>query len=68
MRVKTGEIREMTGDELSRREMDLKKELFVLKVQNASGQAENPIRIRHIRRDIARVKTIARQKDKKAGS
>ncbi|MBI5681620.1 MAG: 50S ribosomal protein L29 [Deltaproteobacteria bacterium] len=66
--MKTGEIREMTGDELSRREMDLKKELFVLKVQNASGQAENPIRIRHIRRDIARVKTIARQKDKKAGS
>ena len=66
--MKVKEIREMTGEELSIKEVELRKDLFVLKIQNASGQAENPMRIRQIRRDIARIKTMAREKEKGAGS
>lgn len=62
--MKAKEIRDMTVDELKAKESDMAKELFMLKVQNASGQMENPLRIRHIRRDIARVKTIIREKGK----
>lgn len=66
--MKIEEIRGMTKDEVSIKEMDLRKELFTLKVQNALSQAENPIRIRHIRRDIARIKTVIMEQNKKAGS
>lgn len=62
--MKAKEVRDMTVDELKAKESDMAKELFMLKVQNASGQMENPLRIRHIRRDIARVKTIIREKGK----
>lgn len=62
--MKAKEIRDMTVDELKAKESDMAKELFMLKVQNASRQMENPLRIRHIRRDIARVKTIIREKGK----
>lgn len=62
--MKAKEIRDMTVDELKAKESDMAKELFMLKVQNASRQMENPLRIRHMRRDIARVKTIIREKGK----
>lgn len=60
--MKAKEIREMTVEELKAKEVDMGKELFMLKVQNASGQMENPLRIRHMRRNIARVKTIIMEK------
>ena len=60
--MKAGEIREMTLDQLDDQLAKLKKEQFNLRFQAASGQLENTARVRAVRRDIARVKTIARQK------
>jgi len=63
--MKAKEIREMTDEELKTKEVDLRKELFMLKIQNSSRQIENPMRIRHLRRDISRIKTILKEKDKR---
>ena len=60
--MKAGEIRDMTLDQLDDRLVQLKKEQFNLRFQAASGQLENTARVRQVRRDIARIKTIARQK------
>jgi large subunit ribosomal protein L29 len=60
--MKTGELRDKTLDQLDDELVKLKKEQFNLRFQRASGQLENVARIRQVRRDIARVKTIARQK------
>ena len=60
--MKAGQVREMTGDQLDEELVKLKKEQFNLRFQAASGQLENTARVRQIKRDIARVKTIARQK------
>jgi large subunit ribosomal protein L29 len=60
--MKAGEIRGMTPDQLDEQLMKLKKEQFNLRFQRASGQLENTARVRQVRRDIARVLTIARQK------
>jgi large subunit ribosomal protein L29 len=64
--MKAEDIRNLSLEELSSREEDLKSEFFNLKVQFATGKLENPIRLRMLRRDIARVKTIAiEMKEKK---
>jgi large subunit ribosomal protein L29 len=65
--MKAEEIRTKTLDELEGQLGDLKKEQFNLRFQKATGQLENVARVRQVRRDIARVKTIAAQKraDKK---
>jgi large subunit ribosomal protein L29 len=60
--MKAGQVREMTVDQLDEELIKLKKEQFNLRFQAASGQLENTARVRQIKRDIARVKTIARQK------
>ena len=60
--MKAGELREMTLDQLDDQLTKLKKEQFNLRFQAASGQLENTARVRAVRRDIARLKTIARQK------
>lgn len=60
--MKAGEIRDMTLDQLDDQLAKLKKEQFNLRFQAASGQLENTARVRQVRRDIARIKTIARQK------
>jgi large subunit ribosomal protein L29 len=60
--MKAQEIRQMTLDELEDQLAKLKKEQFNLRFQRASGQLENTARVREIRRDIARVKTIRAQK------
>ncbi len=65
--MKVAEIRDMTLDQLDDQLGKLKKEQFNLRFQRASGQLENTSRIRDVRRDIARVMTIARQKHKGAG-
>ncbi len=60
--MKSSELKEMTPDQLDDQLSKLKKEQFNLRFQMATGQLENSARIRQVRRDIARVKTIARQK------
>ena len=60
--MKVDEVRAMTLDQLSDELLKLKKERFNLRSQRATGQLENTARVREVRRDIARIHTIARQK------
>jgi large subunit ribosomal protein L29 len=60
--MKAAEARDMTVDQLKDRLIQLKKEQFNLRFQKASGQLERMARIGEVRRDIARVKTIIREK------
>ena len=60
--MKAAEFRDMSLDQLDDQLVKLKKEQFNLRFQRATGQLENTSRVRVIRRDIARIKTIARQK------
>jgi large subunit ribosomal protein L29 len=60
--MKTADARAMTVDQLDDEVLKLKKEQFNLRFQRATGQLENTSRVRVIRRDIARIKTVARQK------
>ncbi len=60
--MKPSEIRDLSLDQLDDELVKLKREQFNLRFQEASGQLENTARVRQVRRDIARVKTIARQK------
>lgn len=60
--MRAGELRELSVDELSQKEQDLKEELFNLRFQRATGQLENLMRLAQVKRDIARVKTVLRQK------
>ena len=56
--MKTEEIRGYTDEELADRILEMEEELFRLRLQNRTGQLENPLRIRGARRDLARCKTI----------
>jgi len=60
--MKPDDARAMTLDQLSDELLRLKKERFNLRFQRATGQLENTARVREVRRDIARVLTVARQK------
>jgi large subunit ribosomal protein L29 len=60
--MKAADVRAMTLDQLDDEVLKLKKEQFNLRFQRATGQLENTSRVRVIRRDIARMKTIAAQK------
>ena len=60
--MKAADIRTMTPDQLNEELLKLKKERFNLRFQRATGQLENTARVRQVRRDIARIETIARQK------
>ncbi len=60
--MKAGDVRLKTNDELKDQLGSLKKEQFNLRFQRASGQLENTARVRVVRRDIARIKTILAQK------
>ncbi len=60
--LKVEDIRRMTVDQMDDEILKLKKERFNLRFQRATGQLENTSRLREARRDIARIKTIARQK------
>jgi len=59
--MKASDLREMTQDELRTRLLSLKKDLFQLRMQHATNQLDNPLRIQVTRRDIARVQTVIRQ-------
>ncbi|MFZ5645233.1 MAG: 50S ribosomal protein L29 [Bacillota bacterium] len=61
--MKVKEIKEMSPEELIKALDDSKDELFKLKFQLATGQLDNPMRIKEVKRDIARVKTIMRQRE-----
>ncbi len=60
--MKIGDVRVMTVDQLDDEVAKLKKEQFNLRFQRATGQLENTSRVRQVRRDIARLKTVAQQK------
>jgi large subunit ribosomal protein L29 len=60
--MKPADIRAMTIDQIDDEVLKLKKEHFNLRFQRASGQLENTARVREVRRDIARLKTVARAK------
>ena len=59
--MKAAEARALSPDELQERLTGLKKDLFFLRMQHATNQLDNPIRIAQVRKDIARVKTVIRQ-------
>jgi large subunit ribosomal protein L29 len=61
--MKANEIRSMSVDELNTKLVDLKKDLFMLRMQHATNHLDNPNKISAVRRDIARVKTVIRQKE-----
>jgi len=61
--MKANEIRNMTTDELEAKLADLKKDLFYLRMQHATNQLDNPIKISGVKKDIARIKTILREKE-----
>jgi len=65
--VKSSDLRAMTVGELVQKENDLRKELFNLRFQQATGEIENPMRIRAVRKDIVKVLTIKSEKLKTEG-
>jgi large subunit ribosomal protein L29 len=60
--MKVEEIRELGVDELRTREKDLDDQLFRLRIQKSMGQLEAPAKVRGVRKDLARVKTVLREK------
>lgn len=64
--LNAGSLREKTLDELLKDEEDLRTQLFKLKFQASTGQAETPHRIRGVRRDLARVLTVLNEKTRTA--
>lgn len=61
--VKANRFRELSDEELQERVAEYKSELFNLRFQLATGQLENPMRIKEVKKDIARIKTIIRQRE-----
>lgn len=64
--MKVNDIRDLSAAELDQRLVGLKEELFNLRFQLATGQLENPLRIREVKKTIARIKTIQRYNELKA--
>ena len=60
--MKANEVRKMSVAELETKLTDLKKDLFTLRMQHATNQLDNPVQISLVKKDIARVKTIIREK------
>ncbi|MFO7635976.1 MAG: 50S ribosomal protein L29 [Clostridia bacterium] len=61
--MKANEIRKLTGQELAKELNELKSELFKLRFQIATNQLENPMRLKEVKKNIARVKTILRERE-----
>jgi large subunit ribosomal protein L29 len=62
--VKTAELRDKSVDELNARERDLNEQLFKLRFQRATGRIENPNKIREVKREIARIKTLVNERSR----
>jgi large subunit ribosomal protein L29 len=63
--MKAAKVRELTGEELAKKEQDLREEMFRLRFQHVTGQLENPVRLRHLRRELARVLTVRQEQETK---
>ena len=63
--MKARELRELSEDELISKEAELQDQFFKLKFQHALGQLENALKLKNIKRNIARIKTILREKTKR---
>lgn len=60
--MKANELREMTAEDLQAKETELAEQLFALRLQKVTGQLDNPAKLSTVRRDLARVLTVAREK------
>ena len=63
MMMKAKELRAMSVADLEKKVSELKKDLFFLRMQHATNQLDNPVKIAAVKRDIARIKTIIREKE-----
>ena len=63
--MKANEIRKMSAEDLEAKLADLKKDLFMLRMQHATNQLDNPLQIAAVKKDIARIKTIIRENETK---
>ena len=61
--MKAKELRNLSVEELNKKLGELKKDLFMLRMQHATNQLDNPMKIASVKKDIARVKTIIREKE-----
>ncbi len=66
--MKSGEVRDLTTDELKDKLLQLKREQFNLRFQRASGQLEKTARVREVRKDIARIKTVLGERGRVAAT
>ena len=66
--MKADKVREMSPEELANKEKELHEQLFKLRFQKSIGQLDNALKIRETRRDIARIKTVLRQKRAQAAA
>ena len=66
--VKASKLRDLTPEELAREIVQMREQIFKLRYQESSGQVENPVRIRTLRRDLARALTVQRQREIGAGA
>ena len=64
--MKAKELRDLTYEELVKKEKDLREELFNMRFRLATGQLDNPMTIKNLKKDMARVKTVIRQKELQA--
>ena len=64
-KMKANEIRKLSAAELESKLADLKKDLFMLRMQHATNQLDNPLQIAAVKKDIARIKTIIRENETK---
>ncbi|MBR6950898.1 MAG: 50S ribosomal protein L29 [Oscillospiraceae bacterium] len=65
--MKASEVRKLSTSELEAKLVELKKDLFFLRMQHATNQLDNPVQISLVKKDIARVETIIREKQLEAG-
>lgn len=63
--MKSSEIREMTVVDMKAKEIDLRKELFNLRMRHTANQLENPLKLRTLRKEVARFKTLIVEKERK---
>ncbi len=61
--MKANEIRGLSAEELNSKLLALKKDLFMLRMQHATSQLDNPLKLADVKKDIARIKTVLREKE-----
>ncbi len=61
--MKAKELKNLSAEELGKKLDELKKDLFMLRMQHATNQLDNPMRLNAVKKDIARIKTIIREKE-----